>query len=181
MDKCNMTIKVILMHVISARYLLAFIFYLPVATMALPEDFDQPALIEYNNSEFLLVDGVQTLSGSIDNPAEVTQGTLKISGQEIIIERPNGEIKKVTVTGFPARYQQQPAIDQGLAIAEGATIILDYESRQMTAISDVTFTQDGNTWNSCQVDYYLESKRVITPSCENGEQAQIIISPRNGQ
>jgi lipopolysaccharide export system protein LptA len=180
MGKCNMTIKVIITNVISARCLHAFIYCLPVAAaMALPEDVEQPTLIEYNNSEFLLDEGKEMLYGSIDKPAVVTQGTLKISGLVISIERPNGEIKKITVTGTPARYQQQPAVDQGLAVAEGNTIILDYETQQMTAVDNVTFTQDGNVWSGCQVDYYIESKRVTTPSCENGEQASLFIPPRN--
>jgi lipopolysaccharide export system protein LptA len=177
-----MTIKVYVTNVISSRCLLAIFSCLPIAAaMALPEDIEQGILIDYNNSEFLLDEGKQILYGSVDEPAVVTQGTLKISGQIIIIERPNGEIKKVTVTGTPARYQQQPAIDQGLAIAEGATITLDYETQQMTAIDNVTFTQDGNIWSGCQVDYYIESKRVITPPCENGEQASLFIPPRNDQ
>lgn len=177
-----MTIKVILTNIISTRCLLAFITCLPIAAaMGLPEDIEQAILIDYNNSEFSLDEGRQILYGSIDEPAVVTQGTLKISGQVIIIERPNGEIKKVTVTGTPARYQQQPAVDQGLAIAEGATITLDYETQQMTATDNVTFSQDGNVWSGCQVDYYIESKRVTTPACENGEQASLFIPPRNDQ
>jgi lipopolysaccharide export system protein LptA len=176
-----MTIKVILTYAISVRYLLAFISCLPIAVaVALPEDVEQPILIDYNSSKFLLDEGKQMLYGSLDEPAVVTQGTLKISGLEIITESINGEVKKVTVTGAPAHFQHQPAIDQGLAIAVGDTIIMDFDTQHMSAIGKVTFTQDGNVWSGCQIDYFI-GESVTTPACENGEQASLFIPPRNDQ
>ena len=151
------------------------------SVLALPEDADQPMDASFDNSELLLNEGLWILYGNTDTPAKFTQGTLEITGQEITIVRIDGDIQKVTVTGNPAHFQQQPAIDQGLAIALGSTIILDYQTQHMSAIGKVTFTQDGNIWSGCRVDYYIEDKRLTTPLCENGERASLFIPPRNGQ
>jgi lipopolysaccharide export system protein LptA len=155
--------------------------FLPAASQALPEDAGQPILGTYDNSLLLLDEGKQVFYGAAGTPAEITQGTLKISGQEIVIERIDGEVKKVSVTGSPALYQQQPAIDQALVTAEGQTIILDYDTQHMSAVGNVRFIQGNDQWTGCQIDYYLESRQLSTPRCADGSQARAILSPRNTQ
>ena len=154
---------------------------LPATMLALPEDANQPIDVTYDSSQLLLDEGKQVYYGSPEKPAQITQGTLKITGQEITIERSDGEVKKVTVTGTPAHYEQQPAIDQAVVTAEGETIILDYATQHMSAIGQVRFTQGNDQWTGCQVDYYLESRQLSTPRCADGSQARVILAPRNNQ
>ena len=151
------------------------------AVLALPEDAEQPIHAVYDNSELLLDEGIQVLYGSTGSPAEITQGTLKITGREITIERHDGEVRKVTVEGTPARYQQKPSADQDIVTAEGLNIVLDYDSQHLLAQGQVKFVQAGSEWSGCQIDYYIETRRVSTPRCEDGEQAQAILPPRNNQ
>ena len=154
---------------------------LPAILQALPEDAGQPILGTYDNSLLLLDEGKQVFYGAPGIPAEITQGTLKITGQEITIERADGAVKKVSVIGNPAMYQQQPAIDQALVTAEGQTIILDYDTQHVSAIGDVRFTQGNDQWTGCQIDYYLENRQLSTPRCADGSQARAILAPRNNQ
>jgi len=149
--------------------------------LALPEDAEQPIHGSYDNSVLMMDEGKQVFYGTAESPAEITQGSLKITGNEITIERVEGEIKKLSVSGNPAHYQQQPAIDQAMVTAEGETIILDYETQHMSAIGQVRFTQGGDLWSGCQVDYFIENRSVTTPLCDNGERASVILSPRNNQ
>lgn len=153
---------------------------LPVA-MALPEDAGQPITGTYDNSLLLLDEGRQVFYGTPVTPARITQGTLKISGQEITIERADGEVKKITVTGNLAHYEQQPAVDQAIITAEAETITLDYESQHMSAVGRVRFTRGRDELTGCQVDYYLEDRRLATPTCPDGTQAEFTIAPRNNQ
>lgn len=152
-----------------------------VQTLALPEDANQPIAGTYDNSLLLLDEGKQVFYGSADTPAQITQGTLKITGQEITIERTDGEVKKITVTGDLAHYEQQPAIDQPVAMADAETITLDYDTQHMSAVGRVRFTQGGDQLSGCQVDYFLETRQLSTPKCPDGSQAEFIITPRNGQ
>jgi len=176
MDDQNMKIKAFL----STRAMLLAT-GISTAVMALPEDAEQPIHAVYDNSELLLDEGIQVLYGSTGSPAEITQGTLKITGREITIERQNGEVRKVTVEGTPARYQQKPSADQDMVTAEGLNIVLDYDTQHVLAQGQVRFIQAGNEWRGCQIDYYIETRRVTTPRCEDGEQAQAILPPRNNQ
>lgn len=151
---------------------------LPVVVTALPEDADQPIDVRYDNSELLLDEGIQILYGTSETPAQVTQGTLKISGQEITIERTDGVVKKVTVLGSPARFQQQPALDQEIVIAEGNTILLDNDAQHLSVDGQAKFSQGSDRWSSCHIDYFIESKRLTTPKCPDGVQAEATFSPR---
>jgi lipopolysaccharide transport protein LptA len=155
--------------------------FIPASLQALPEDASQPILGTFDNSLLLLNEGKQVLYGVAGTPAEIIQGSLKITGQEITIERVDGEVKKVSVMGSPALYQQQPAIDQALVTAEGENIVLDYATQHVSAVGDVRFTQGNDQWTGCQIDYYLESRQLSTTGCTDGSQARAIISPRNSQ
>ncbi len=149
--------------------------------LALPEDAQQPVDVKYDNSLLLLDEGKEVYYGSPESPAEIIQGTLKVTGQEITVERIDGEISRVTLQGNPAHYQQQPAVDQALVMAEGETIILDYDAQHLQAIGSVSFSQGADQWTGCQVDYYLETRRLSTPKCTDGTQATAILGPRNEQ
>jgi len=150
-------------------------------SFALPEDSEQAILGTYDNSLLLLDEGKQIFYGSTGSPAEITQGTLRISGEEISIERADGEVKKITVTGSPARYQQQPAVDQSEVVAEGLIIVLDYDTQHLSIDEQTRFSQANDLWSGCHIDYYLESRQLSTPRCDTGEQARFILSPRNDQ
>jgi len=152
-----------------------------VTGAALPEDASQPVRGTYDNSLLLLDEGRQVFYGTAEKPAEIIQGTLKISGQQITIERTDGEIKKIIVTGMLAHYEQQPAPDQPIAMANAETITLDYDTQHMSAVGRVSFSQGGDRLTGCQVDYYLESRRLVTPTCADGSQAEFVITPREGQ
>ena len=154
----------------------------PYSVNALPEDADQPIFLEYNNSELLLDEGVEILYGSEDSPAEVIQGTLLITGTEIIIRRVDGEVRQIRVKGSPAHFQQQPALDQALAIAEGLTLILNRDTQHVSisgdAEDDVLFSQGDDRWTGCRIDYYLETRRLVTPEVE-GCRSKAVMAPRN--
>lgn len=162
-------------------FTLLMIAFWAMPAQALPEDAEQPIQATYDNSLMLLDEGQQVINGSAETPAEIIQGTLKITGREITIERAEGEVKKITVIGNPARYQQQPAIDQQLAVAEANTIILDYDAQHLSLDGNVIFTQGSDQFSGCHIDYYLENRRLSTPLCGNGERARAILTPRNGQ
>jgi lipopolysaccharide transport protein LptA len=155
-----------------------------MSVMALPEDADQPILFEYDNSELLLDEGVEILYGSENSPAKVIQGTLLISGTEITIRRVDGDIKQIRVKGHPAHFQQQPAANQPPAIAEGLTLILNRESQHVSIYGDiegdVMFSQGNDKWTGCHIDYYLETRRLVTREIE-GCRSSAVIAPRNNQ
>jgi len=148
---------------------------------ALPEDSEQPIIGVYESSLMLLDEGKQVFYGSAEAPAEITQGTLRIRGLEITIERQDGKIRNATVSGTPAHFEQIPSASQPLVTAEGDTIIMNYETQHVSADGNVRFTQGEDSWTGCHVDYYMETRQLSTPRCENGEPSRAVITPRNNR
>ena len=148
------------------------------AALALPEDAEQPINGTYDSSLLLLDEGRQFFYGSDTSPARITQGTLLITGTEIIIERRDGEVRKVTVTGNQAHFQQQPESNQAIIMGDANSIVLDYDTQHVSADGNVRFTQGNALWTGCHIDYYMESRRLTTPVCEDGQQARAVIPPR---
>jgi len=147
------------------------------AVFGLPEDADQPVVINFDNSEVMLDEGIQILYGTNEEPAQVTQGTLKIIGLQITIERPDSVIQKVTVIGSPARFQQQPSIDQDIVIAEGNNIVLDNDTQHLAVDGQARFIQGSNVFSGCHIDYYIETGLLKAPTCPDGEQNEATFSP----
>lgn len=152
--------------------------FMAAPAQALPEDRNQPVQGTYDNSLLLLDEGKQVFYGSPGAPAEITQGSLLIRGQEITIERRDGEIRRITVSGAPAHFQQQPAVDQALVSAEGESIVLDNDAQQVSADGSVRFTQGNDLWTGCHIDYYIESRRMMSASCPDGVQSKLVLTPR---
>lgn len=142
---------------------------------ALPDDENQETIIFADSSE--LSPGEVIYHGSSDQPAEITQGSLKISGLEITLERVDGVLRKMTARGTPARFQQQPEIDQGIIYASGLSIVFDNSAQLLTIDAEAEFIQDGTILTGCHIDYDLETKKGNVTPCNNGERLRMVIPP----
>jgi lipopolysaccharide export system protein LptA len=149
---------------------------LPLAALALPEDATQEIVIEAGSSELYLDRGLLIYRGSAGTPARITQGTMVITGEEIRIER-DGErsLKKVTATGKPARFQQQPALDQEVLHVSGETLSFDNVEQTLSVDVQAEFTQADTTLTGHHIDYDLESRSAATTGRSPEEQVRMTI------
>src|SRR5690606_4949809 len=90
------------------------LYLLPLSAFALPEDREQEFVIDFSRLETFLEQGITLAYGTPEQPTVATQGSLRIEGQEIRVERQGEEVLRVTAVGTPARFQQQPAADQAV-------------------------------------------------------------------
>jgi lipopolysaccharide export system protein LptA len=148
------------------------------AAMALPEDASQPIDVDAESYEGLLDEGLSIFHGTAENPATITQGTMVISGTEIRIERHEGVLQKVTATGTPARYQQQPAADQELVHASGLSLVFDNAAQLLTIDEQAELIQAGDTFNSHHIEYDMQARRVNASGSPDGERVRLTIPPR---
>ncbi|MGV3592605.1 MAG: lipopolysaccharide transport periplasmic protein LptA [Gammaproteobacteria bacterium] len=152
----------------------------PVA-IALPEDAQQEIEVDSEGAELFLDEGLIIYTGSATEPACITQGTLKICGAEIRLERAPGDeggLQKVTATGTPATFQQQPAADQELAHAQGRTLVFDNVTRLVTADGDARFSQAGTVLTHQHIEYNLDTRRASASS--SGAMGQMRLPPGAG-
>jgi lipopolysaccharide export system protein LptA len=153
----------------------------PAATAyALPEDAEQPIEVDADRTEVFLNDGLFVYTGSQEAPACITQGTMKICGVEIRLERAdNGELRQVTATGSPARFQQQLEADQELVHASGARLVFDNVAQLVTADGDAELSQSGDVINHQHIEYDIEA-RHYSASGADGERGSMRVNRAPG-
>ena len=164
----------------SLARVLTFFVLLGPAAYGLPEDENMPLEIEANYNEIYLDRGYSVYRGSEDEPAIATRGSMRISGQEIVVEREAGVIARVTARGSattPARFQQQPAVDQAIVHASGAILLFDNQARLVTADGDAEFSQAGNTLNGQHIEYNLDTRFASASGGDTSERVRMYIPP----
>jgi len=146
-----------------------------VACIALPDDAQQPILIEASSTELLLDRGYYVYRGTAESPARITQGSMQISGVEITVERSEGMLRKVTATGEPARFQQQPAADKAVIHASGNTLVYDNSARLIFADDNAEFHQADSSLSGFHIEYNLDTSNVNATGRNADERARMII------
>lgn len=138
-------------------------FSLPATpSLALPDDLNQDMITSCPaRSESFLDQGLEICRGTTNEPAEINQGSLKLSGLEIRIEREQGNISTITVSGSPAEFQQQPEIDQAIVYASGSSIILNNESQMITIQGNAAFSQEGTIDTTAErIEYDIANRKL---------------------
>lgn len=130
--------------------------------VALPDDLNQDMLTSCPaRSESFLDRGLEICRGTETEPAVMSQGSLKLSGLEITIERDAGLIRKVTASGSPASFQQQPEINQAVVFANGTNIIFDNGAQLITIEGEATFSQAGTINTTAEhIEYDITNRKL---------------------
>ena len=131
-------------------------------SLALPGDLEQDMVTSCPaRSESFLDQGLEICRGTPDEPAQITQGSLRLSGLEFRIEREQGVIHTITATGTPATFQQQPAIDQAIAYASGSTIIFNNDSQIIVIEGNASFSQEGTIDTTAErIEYDITNRKL---------------------
>src|SRR5210317_1913464 len=77
---------------------------LPGSVSALSTDRDQPINLEADEAELDQTEGVSTYVGNV----VVTQGSMKVESDRMVVHLEDGEIDRIEATGAPARFRQRP-------------------------------------------------------------------------
>jgi len=131
-------------------------------SLALPGDLEQDMITTCPaRSESFLDQGLEICRGTSDEPAQISQGSLKLSGLEFRIEREQGFIRMITATGSPATFQQQPELDKAIAYASGATIIFNNETQVIIIQGDAAFSQEGTIDTTAErIEYDIANRKL---------------------
>ena len=112
-------------------------------------------------SESFLDQGLEICRGTATEPAALSQGSLRLSGLEITIEREAGLIQKVTANGAPASFQQQPETDQAIVYANGDSIVFDNSAQMIIIDGTATFSQAGTINTTAEhIEYDITNRKL---------------------
>jgi lipopolysaccharide export system protein LptA len=99
-------------------------------------DLTQAIEVQADKSEFDEKAGTQTLSGNV----EITQGTMRITADNISITLKNNALHTISGTGTPIRFQQETEIGD-IMKGEAETIIYDALAGTLTLKGAATLSQ----------------------------------------
>ena len=116
---------------------------------ALSSDKNKPMTIEADSVDIDDKKGLTVYRGNVD----VRQGTLHVTGETLVIEKVNGEVKIVTVVGKPATYKQRPD-NKPQDVTARARKLQVYPKRDLVRLErNASVTQEGNVYNGNIIEY----------------------------
>ena len=160
-----------------SRLALAVLSLIAAPILALPGDSDQPIHIEADRAERDGIQGVTRYEGSVD----LVQGSLHILADSITVHTDSdNEVQEIVAVGNPARFEQQPKVDQ--EIVKGRAQMMRYlvAEERMRMSNDARLEQDGTIVSGNQINYDLIDDLVQVESDQKTEQSRvkIVIPPR---
>lgn len=150
------------------------------ATLALTSDKNETIR---GSADSLIVDqknGIATYTGAV----KIQQGSLMITADSIVIRtNPDSSVEKMIATGSPARFQQQPAKDQGVVTAAAKQITYTPSNEHLLLVEDASVEQNGAVMSGPHIDYDLV-KEVMKAAGNNGaagdgQRIEIVIPPKS--
>ncbi len=152
------------------------------AVSALSTDREQPATIEADEVEFDFRTGVRTYTGNVI----VEQGTLRITGDKLIVKYKEEAMESATAWGNPAVFRQRPDGKDADVIGEGKKILLDQNGNTLTLITNARLTQGPDTARGDVIVYDMSTDKLRIKGAATSEKKQdgkpgrsrVIITPR---
>lgn len=157
----------------SAPWLLSSILLCGAMTtaFALPTDSQQKLNLSSESVDFDLKKGTAVYQGNV----KLTQGSLRIESDELIVHRNGDVIERVVATGSPAVFEQQPQLDQAPIVAQGKRIEYELQAETETvAVVDEAMVEQGGVVSRCErIEFNLtESTAKMMGSCVTERPAQ---------
>jgi lipopolysaccharide export system protein LptA len=141
-----------------ARSALGLVLLLQCAHLAaLRSDRNQAVDVEADRSEASMTAGRTTLSGNV----RISQGSLDIRAERAEIVQAEGEVKQVTLTGAPARLQQE--LDDGGGLMQAEAQFIDYKmgDELVRLRGGVKITQPRGEMSSETIQYNIKTGQLI--------------------
>ncbi len=125
-------------------------------TVALPDDWQKEMTILSDSAEIDRRAGTVVYEGNVI----LTQGTLKIEADRLMILRNGDTLEKAVAEGDRARYQQQIEVGKPLTTALGNRIDYYTSERRIIITGDAELEQEGNIFSGERITYDMATETV---------------------
>ena len=146
----------------------------PVAN-ALPEDSQQPINIQADRASQKSSDQgeITEYFGNV----QMTQGSMKINGEHIVIHSLDRKVKTIKATGSPARFEQQSDPDKAPVVARAQ--ILDYNLGKDTVIltTNASIKQPGASFSGDRIEYNIAIEQVKARGGKQSGRVNMVLMP----
>ena len=140
---------------------------------SLPEDREQPIHIESNRAERQERTGLTIYEGDV----VITQGTLRLEADKVVVHSENNQAVRLEATGNPARYQQ--LLEHGDPPVHARSLLIDYRMKEDKLIlsRDAQLEQEGSTITGERIEYDLIQEIIRAQGDLDGRQRIHMVIP----
>lgn len=151
---------------------------LPAYTHALDSDREQPIQIVADVAIRDEIAGETRYEGNV----VLTQGSLKITADELTILHSTEDADRIIAMGNPATLVQQPTPDQPPVDASALRIEYVRSEDLVRLLEDARIAQNGSTLSGNQIDYLVSQRTVKAAGGADGPgqgRVEVVIPPEN--
>lgn len=142
-------------------------------------DQEQPIEITADQLQFHRDEGYSVYSGHV----RISQGTLKLTGDKVILKHPNQKLQTAHITGRPATFKKFLADQQRWIKGQANTIDYDAVAQTLLLTGNAEVHQgDQNIITGPQLRYNLEKHTLQAQQMPNEKQRiHVILQPENAK
>jgi lipopolysaccharide export system protein LptA len=160
----------ILVYPTTLLVLIAFLYGSNV--YALSDDSNKPINIQADSAEINDATGISIYIGNV----EITQGSMKLTGDKVILETKNKKVKKIIAEGDLSTFTQKT--DDGRLInAEAEKMVYSITGNKIVLTTNAKLTEAGNTFASDQITFYTDKEIVKAGSNSGNDRVNITVFP----
>ena len=151
---------------------------LPASTHALDSDREQPIQIVADVAIRDEIAGETRYEGNV----VLTQGSLKITADELTILHSTEDADRIIARGNPATLVQQPTPDQPPVDASALRIEYVRSEDLVRLLEDARIAQNGSILSGNQIDYLVSQRTVKAAGGADGPgqgRVEVVIPPEN--
>ena len=149
---------------------------LPMTATALPDDARKPIHISADTASRNEQTGITLYQGDV----ELSQGSMKITGQSLELRQQNGGVTGIIAKGSPAHFQQRPAIDQEVTHAYGSVLDYNIRTKELEITGQAKVSQGSDSFSGKRIIYNMKNSTVkaFGDKQNQGQRVQMVIQPK---
>ncbi len=158
------------------RHLQALVLLIATSTIslssaALPDDVNQPVRVEADSAVRDESRGQTIYSGDV----KISQGSLVISADSIVILELNSELNSIVANGEPATLSQQLNLAGERVYASAQKIEYNVTTAAVELTDEAQLTQGGSKISSQQITYNVRDQIINAQSAGTGSRVEMVI------
>ncbi len=133
--------------------------------IALDSDKNAPIAIDSDNTSIDFRTGKRVLTGNV----EITQGTLNVKADKIVLTYKGNELDTITATGRPVKFKQLPEGQKEMVYGESITLKLEQAKNLITLNRKAKITQGANVITGKVIYYNMKTSKMTIKGQSSGK------------
>ncbi|HSG61151.1 MAG TPA: lipopolysaccharide transport periplasmic protein LptA [Pseudomonadales bacterium] len=141
------------------------------AVSAMPDDINQPIRVEADSAVRDESRGQTIYSGDV----KISQGSLIISAESIVMLEQDSELNSIVAKGQPATLSQQLNIEGERVYASAQNIEYNVDTATVQLLDNAQLSQGGSKISSQQITYNVRDQIINAQSGGTGSRVEMVI------